>query len=348
MRSIIIIAVVVLLTPFEGWAQYLQYDSKMIDKIKCKIGEIPSKDTKDSVDYLIDQDYFAVAKAIRDIAGFDKDQRKIFKIDESLYRQCFILDSVAWEQNIECNTNTMLKFFKDKNNNWIEKLPVNYIGILCKCIDDVYDVNDSIKNRFNRPRPWYNFWDSEKGGRVNYMKIRQYYPVKKWDEDCLKKTDRSYPSGHSVICFASAMVLGEFMETLGIDNCQSEKIRLIRKASEFAMSRVVLGVHHYSDVRASYREAKIILDLIYQDQHFKKDMNKHNSTTNEYNEDYSIGIFKEVAKLRCLRAYCLTHERYYDGEIKESSDEKSKRLLGFGYECFPGCKGCRFFFTWKY
>ena len=307
MRSIIIIAVVVLLTPFEGWAQYLQYDSKMIDKIKCKIGEIPSKDTKDSVDYLIDQDYFAVAKAIRDIAGFDKDQRKIFKIDESLYRQCFILDSVAWEQNIECNTNTMLKFFKDKNNNWIEKLPVNYIGILCKCIDDVYDVNDSIKNRFNRPRPWYNFWDSEKGGRVNYMKIRQYYPVKKWDEDCLKKTDRSYPSGHSVIC-----------------------------------------LHHYSDVRASYREAKIILDLIYQDQHFKKDMNKHNSTTNEYNEDYSIGIFKEVAKLRCLRAYCLTHERYYDGEIKESSDEKSKRLLGFGYECFPGCKGCRFFFTWKY
>lgn len=346
MWRIKLLILVALLTPFEGWAQYLKYNTETIEQIKNDIGKEP---TCDDDNYLVDQDYFAVAKAIREIAHFDAEQRKKFGIDDNLYRQCFFLDSTAWAQDIECNANTMLRLYKDCS--YIENLPVKSIGVLCKCIDDVFAVNDSIKTKFNRPRPWYNFWGLKKGADDNLMTIRQYYPRDKWDRYCLTRKDRSYPSGHSVISYASAMLLGELIRPSVGENFQDVRNNLMKKASEFAMSRVVLGVHHFSDIRASYREAVAILNMIYGDQQFKEDtgLDKNEKCTTEgYNEIYPTETFKEVAKLGRLKAYCLTHNKYYNKRIMASKKKDGERLLDFEYLCSNDSEGCLFHFRWDY
>lgn len=331
-----------------AWAQYLKYDAQMIKQIKDSIRDYPRAG---SPQYLVDQDYFVVAKAIREIAHFDAEQRKKFGIADNLYRQCFVLDSTAWAQNIECNANTMLRLYKDKDCSYLENLPVKSIGILCKCIDDVFAVNDSIKTKFNRSRPWYNFWGLKKGTDDNLMTIRQYYPRDKWDSYCLTKKDRSYPSGHSVISYASAMLLGELIRPSVGEDSQVVRNKLMKRASEFAMSRVVLGVHHYSDIQASYREAVTILNMIYGDQQFGEDTDlKKNGkfTTEGYKEIYSTETFKEVAKLGRLKAYCLTHNKYYNKRIMASTDKDGERLLDFDYRCSYDSKGCLFSFRWDY
>lgn len=329
-----------------AWAQYLRYDAQMIKQIKDCIRDYPRADNPQ---YLVDQDYFVVAKAIREIAHFDAEQRKKFGIDDNLYRQCFFLDSTAWAQDIECNANTMLRLYKDCS--YIENLPVKSIGVLCKCIDDVYFVSEIIKKDFNRSRPWYNFWGLKKGADDNLMTIRQYYPRDKWDRYCLTKNDRSYPSGHSVISYASAMLLGELIRPSEGENSQVVRNNLMKKASEFAMSRVVLGVHHFSDIRASYREAVAILNMIYGDQQFKEDtgLDKNEKCTTEgYNEIYPTETFKEVAKLGRLKAYCLTHNKYYNKRIMASNEKEGERLLDFDYRCSHDSKGCLFSFRWDY
>lgn len=340
--------------PLDVAAQYRK-DYKTKANLDYIMGEIKDYPKSGTLKDLKDEDYFSISYGIRFIAHISDDQQRTFGISDELRKKCRERDSLAWAHDIECNANTMLQLFQKDLKIGLDTINPTKVGILCKFIEDVFVVNKLMKRKYTRWRPWYHFWGkfNDKDELINEKevqdRIRRDYEPSRRDEYCLKKVNNSYPSGHSVVAYASAIMMANLFYTDAKMEKEQFADSLMRTAYEFAMSRVVLGVHHYSDIQASYRQALAIIKLVKESSAFKKDLIKAGVTscsTEIYMPTWKRdSLFLEVAKLNKLQFYCLEHGR--TNEMTLESDETTTRFYKEDYHC-KGLEDCRIHSSWKY
>lgn len=341
--------------PLDIAAQYrTDYDDPIILKsITDAIGNPPELG---SVADQLDEDYFSIAFGIRFIATMTDDQQWVYRVDEDVRKKCKKYYNLAWEHDMECNANTMLNLFKTDLDIDPSKLDPTKVGILCKFIEDVFVVNKILKNTYNRWRPWYHFWgkfDTE-GKLTNYKEIKELidsdYELSKRNEYCLSKIDRSYPSGHSVVAYASAIMMANLFYTDSPMTKEEIATKLMKTAHEFAMSRVILGVHHYSDIRASYNQAVKIVDLVKESIFFKTDLGKLNIDPSDISTDIAKpiwglnGLFIDVAKEGRLKFACLDHGNEINMRVNKSIG--ATRFYTDPYHC-ERSRRCRIHCLWN-
>jgi len=104
------------------------------------------------------------------------------------------------------------------------------------------------KEYYSRPRPFVVF--GEPSGIPD-------------DEDALRNNG-SYPSGHSAIGFATALVLSE------INPDRADEI--MRRGFDIGESRVIVGYHFDSDVRMGRLCAAMVVPILHSDPQFIRDL----------------------------------------------------------------------------
>lgn len=357
MRTKVLIYVVFALflsLPLYIAAQYRNDYKNQIGTMEGHIGKCPDTGSKEDQ---LDRDYYSIAYGIRFIAHIDDKQAEIFGIEEDLREMCKQRDSIAWSDDIEYNVHAMLHFFEEELGGDLTKLDTKRVGIFCKFIGDVLEVNELLKKDINRWRPWYHFWGKFKDGKLtNEKEIKEYiqrdYERSQWNAYSLSSVNKSYPSGHSVIAYASAIMLANlfYNPDSGITKKDFAET-LLKKAHRFAMSRVVLGVHHYSDIKASYKQAIENLIFLECTEQFRKDLD---SIGLEYTKlihkiDYPFSdiddLFLKVAKLERLKFTCIEHGRVIKMPLE--SDTTKTRFYKKPYHC-DSIENCRIHCSWIY
>ncbi|MBO5566126.1 MAG: phosphatase PAP2 family protein [Succinivibrio sp.] len=115
---------------------------------------------------------------------------------------------------------------------------------------NLFDANSKIKNRYKRIRPYVQYNDST-----------GYAP-----EEAKSRKSFSYPSTHAVLGFGIALLLSEVNP-----DRQNE---ILKRGYELGQSRVILGYHYQSDVRAARLVAAMVTASMHSDSEFLRDMEK--------------------------------------------------------------------------
>lgn len=106
--------------------------------------------------------------------------------------------------------------------------------------------------------------------KVHYMRMRPFLFFGEQsltpDDEPFLKTNGSYPSGHTSIGWATALVLAE----INVDR-QDE---IIKRGYEFGQSRVICGVHYQSDVDAGRIVASALVARLHADAAFTAQLAK--------------------------------------------------------------------------
>lgn len=360
MRTKVLIYVVLALflsLPLDIAAQYCKDYKECIDMIEEHIGECPdSGSTEDQ----LDRDYYSIAYGIRFIAHISDKQAETFGIKEELREMCKQRDSLAWSDDIEYNVHAMLHFFEEELGGDLTKLDTKRVGIFCKFIGDVLEVNELLKKDINRWRPWYHFWGKVKDDKLtNEKEVKEYiqrdYERSQWNAYSLSSVNKSYPSGHSVIAYASAIMMANLFYNPDPRITQQDFAdTLLKKAHRFAMSRVVLGVHHYSDIKASYKQAIENLILLKTTDQFRNDLDSIGLKYTDliYKIDYPFSdiddLFLKVAKLGRLKFTCIEHGVTFTMEVNDSTKaSKESRYFVGEYRCDKK-EDCRIHCSWIY
>lgn len=360
MRTKVLIYVVLALflsLPLDIAAQYRNDYDFYIQWLENDIGKCPDSG---SVEDQLDRDYYSIAYGIRFIAHIDDKQAEIFGIEEDLREMCKQRDSIAWSDDIEYNVHAMLHFFEEELGGDLTKLDTKRVGIFCKFIGDVLEVNELLKKDINRWRPWYHFWGKFKDGKLtNEKEVKEYiqsdYERSQWNAYSLSSVNKSYPSGHSVIAYASAIMLANlfYNPDSGITKKDFAET-LLKKAHRFAMSRVVLGVHHYSDIKASYKQAIENLEYLEGNDQFLNDLKSIGMKfsdiihENEYPFSGLDDLFLKVAKLGRLKFTCIEHGVTFTMEVNDSTKaSKESRYFVGEYRCDKK-EDCRIHCSWIY
>lgn len=110
--------------------------------------------------------------------------------------------------------------------------------------------------------------DATQTAKVKYRRIRPYHKFREpslvpQDEKDLS-TDGSYPSGHTSIGWALALVMAEINPA-----CQNA---ILKRGYAFGESRVIAGFHYQSDVNAGYLAGSAIVARLHADPQFNKDL----------------------------------------------------------------------------
>ena len=108
----------------------------------------------------------------------------------------------------------------------------------------------ACKNHYMRPRPFVVFNEPT---------------ATPWDEPALRKNG-SYPSGHTSIGWATALVLAE------INPARVNEI--IKRGFEFGQSRVIVGAHYQSDVDMGRVVGAACVSSLHQNKDFQKQLKK--------------------------------------------------------------------------
>lgn len=125
------------------------------------------------------------------------------------------------------------------------------VKLLSKMKEDAGDLSTrTAKNHYMRPRPFmvYNEPSATPG-----------------DEPSLRKNG-SYPSGHTAIGWATALVLAE------INPDRNDEI--MKRGYEFGQSRVICGAHFQSDVDAGRIVGAAVVAALHADKGFQKQLAK--------------------------------------------------------------------------
>lgn len=85
------------------------------------------------------------------------------------------------------------------------------------------------------------------------------------DEPALRKNG-SYPSGHTAIGWATALVLAEINP--------ARKAEIIQRGYDFGQSRVICGAHYQSDVDAGRIVGSAVVAALHADKGFQKQLAK--------------------------------------------------------------------------
>lgn len=117
--------------------------------------------------------------------------------------------------------------------------------------EDAGDLSTrSAKNHYMRPRPFMVF--NEPSATPD-------------DEPALRKNG-SYPSGHTAIGWATALVLAEINP--------ARKAEIIQRGYDFGQSRVICGAHYQSDVDAGRIVGSAVVAALHADKGFQKQLAK--------------------------------------------------------------------------
>lgn len=131
-----------------------------------------------------------------------------------------------------------------------EKAPQIY-ELLVNMKEDAGDLaTRTAKNHYMRPRPFMVFGE------------QSATPA---DEPGLRKNG-SYPSGHTAIGWASALVLSE----INPDRAQ----QIMQRGYDFGQSRVICGAHFQSDVDAGRLVGAAVVARLHADKGFRKQLEK--------------------------------------------------------------------------
>lgn len=126
---------------------------------------------------------------------------------------------------------------------------------ICRLIGNMKeDAGDlatrTAKNHYMRPRPFMVFNEPS---------------ATPGDEAALRKNG-SYPSGHTSIGWATALVLAEINP--------ARKAEIIQRGYDFGQSRVICGAHYQSDVDAGRVVGAAVVAALHADKGFKKQLAK--------------------------------------------------------------------------
>ena len=106
--------------------------------------------------------------------------------------------------------------------------------------------------------------------KQHYMRTRPFVfwnepTATPWDEEGLAKNG-SYPSGHTSIGWATALVLAEINPDRATE--------ILKRGFEFGQSRVIVGAHYQSDVDAGRVAGAGIVAILHTDKGFQKQLEK--------------------------------------------------------------------------
>lgn len=126
---------------------------------------------------------------------------------------------------------------------------------LCRLIENMReDAGDlatrEAKNYYKRTRPFV-YWDE---------------PSATPSHESYLRTNGSYPSGHTAIGWATALVLAEINPERATE--------ILRRGLEFGQSRVIVGAHYQSDVDAGRIMAAAVVAALHADTGFQKQLRK--------------------------------------------------------------------------
>lgn len=268
-------------------AKYMLHTKELIDNLYYYSVLPWEKVTNDA----LDQDYYAVSLAIRKISALSTEDLDEYGITSELHESCKNYCHKAWNYNINQHDPVeLLAIFED----CIPEGPLTtqQKKVYDSFMDDVDKINNRIKEKSARRRPWYDFWEKfgtskaeimkliEEDYTEDEMKILKEGVLKvfvKYDPRLMDPKYRSYPSGHATAAFSAALILSRVLQT-GNDKTDKEiNEGLIKRACEFAMARVTLGVHHYTDILASYRLSRALIKEVESWKNFQDDLNAINN-----------------------------------------------------------------------
>ena len=250
------------------FAQYLKYsdeDAKVfLDK---RLPDI-------SKDYIINQttytdlQYYKNAKVLRMIANNETNSQRS-ENNPSKYKQ--VVD-MAFNYAIDCSPENLSSLFAQVVGVNIKLECESAYKVLENCLKDAYFFNGVAKQKYKRERPWYHF--EEGFDKLDYYKRtivgEKLYGIY-WENIQSKFLNtgnkyRSYPSGHSTTCYMAAYVFSKLFP--------QNKERIMRLADNFALSRVIIGMHHKSDTDASKKLANDLFKTIQNEKAYKEDFLK--------------------------------------------------------------------------
>ncbi|MBQ9655022.1 MAG: phosphatase PAP2 family protein [Prevotella sp.] len=237
------------------------------------------------------------------------------------------------ELNIDCSLYNLVKYFLG-NNYTIDNLNKE---ILEKYLMDVYNINRIAKGFCNRTRPWrhYLYVYNTKRYSSDYDQYGQmFYGREMWKEELesyYNKENYSFPSGHSTVCYAFAFIMSKIYP--------ENSSKYLLKADSMAWSRVFLGFHHMSDVRASYDLAKQIAEMVIPkintsySKSWKVECDEFNHQPLQVSDNFKMvaGTIKDFTCKRC--------QTIVDVDIIDESTipKEKRRLIYFTYKC-KNCK----------
>ena len=126
---------------------------------------------------------------------------------------------------------------------------------LCRLLENMrQDAGDlstrEAKNHYKRTRPFV-YWDE---------------PTATPSHEAFLRTNGSYPSGHTAIGWASALVLAE------INPARATEI--LKRGYEFGQSRVIVGAHYQSDVDMGRIVSAGVVAALHANPDFEKQLKK--------------------------------------------------------------------------
>ena len=120
---------------------------------------------------------------------------------------------------------------------------------LClRATTDMWKFKNSMKQLFRRQRPFTKFGE----------------PSLLPDRDEHEARGNSYPSGHSAMGFLNAMVLAQMVP--------DSTVRLLKRAHEYALDRVIAGTHYKSDIDASMTLATAVFIALQQNEDYQRQL----------------------------------------------------------------------------
>ena len=230
------------------------------------------------------------------------------------------------ELNIDCSLDNLVKYFCG-NHYTIDNIDKE---ILERFLMDVYHINRFAKGYCNRTRPWrhYLYVYNTKRYSSDYDQYGLiYYGNEMWKRELksyYNKENNSFPSGHSTVCYAFALIMSKINP--------EETSKYLLKADSMAWSRVFLGFHHMSDVRASYVLAKYIAEMVIPEitsKDWKAEWNELNHEPLHVSDNFKM-VAGTIRDFTCKRCQTIVD---VDNVDESTIPKEKRRLIYFTYKC---------------
>lgn len=162
---------------------------------------------------------------------------------------------------------------------------------------------------------------STHNAKRKYMRTRPFaqYNEHTWgrfDNERELRFNGSYPSGHTALGWATALVLSEMVPEL--------QDTLLRTGFQYGESRVIVGAHYQSDVDAGYLCGSTAVAVMHASEFFRKDLE---------------AARKEYCKIKGIKNVSQTEEfpdgtKVFDGPVTEDSHRFYGDIIKY-YETLP-------------
>lgn len=178
----------------------------------------------------------------------------------------FMADAEAYEKGKSIRNTPRGKMAADDADTSTEKI----IAMLAAATNQIYTQKDCPNLYYLIERTMNDAYQSISSVKKHYKRIRPFVLFNEpsgipEEEESHRKTF-SYPSAHSAMAWAAALVMVEILPC-----CQEE---ILQRGYEFGQSRVIAGYHYQSDVDAARLAASATVARLHADKKFRKVLKK--------------------------------------------------------------------------